>query len=90
MGIGNLYRIIGIMFGKGKFIVIKICEDFMEILICYKNEFIKFLEDIRDVECVIRKMEDIVVFLNIIGVIDGFYIIIKVFYINYEDYFNRK
>lgn len=46
----------------------------MERLICYKNVFIKFLEDFRDVVQIIRKMEDNVGFLNVVRVIDGFYI----------------
>ena len=37
MGTGNSYRTTGITFGQGKSTVIKICENFMEALICHKE-----------------------------------------------------
>lgn len=62
----------------------------MEVLIRYKDDFIRFLDDSFDVILVMRRSESLVGFLNVVGAIDGFYIVIKVFYVNYEDYFNRK
>ncbi|KAK2556154.1 hypothetical protein P5673_021736, partial [Acropora cervicornis] len=48
LGTGNLFRTTRIMFGEGKSTVIKMCVYFMETLILHKNEFVKFLEDTRD------------------------------------------
>ena len=42
LGTGNSYRTAGITFGQGKSTVIKIYENFMEALICHKDDFIHY------------------------------------------------
>lgn len=90
MGIRNSYRTMGITFGQGKSTVIKICENFMEALICHKDDFIWFPDDLLDVTLAMRRSESLAGFPNVVGAIDGSHIAIKAPHVNHEDYFNRK
>ena len=90
MGTGNSYRTTGITFGQGKSTVIKICENFMEALICHKDNFIRFPDDLLDVTLAMRRSESLAGFPNVVGAIDGSHIAIKAPHVHHEDYFNRK
>lgn len=64
MGTGNSYRTTGITFGQGKSTVKKICENFMEALICHKDDFIWFPDDLLDVTLAMRRSESLAGFPN--------------------------
>ena len=80
----------GITFGQGKSTVITICENFMEALICHKNNFLQFPDDPAGVALAMRRMESIAGFANATGAIYGSHISIKAPQVNHEHYFNRK
>lgn len=53
------------------------------------NEYIKFLEIEVEILVVIGIFEDFLELLNVVGVIDGLYVRIKVLKDNVVDYFSR-
>lgn len=88
--IGECYRLCGLMIGLVKFILVKCYYEFVEVICCFQDDFIKFffirVEIGRKIEGFFEKSK----FSNVVVAIDGSYIFIKVFKENYEDYFNWK
>ena len=68
MGTGNSYRTTRITFGQGKSTVIKICGNFMEALICHKDNFIRFPDDPLDVTLAMRRSESVTIGFLVIHV----------------------